>query len=172
MYILCVRLRETTLYRLSLFIIIAFFWLRVFKKVYWKQYSQAVLWLRIWISRVRKFLGLPDPDPSLFVRIRIRIWILTSSSKKSKKILISTVLFLLYDFLSFKNYVNVPSKSNKQRILEKNLFLLASWKPPDENSRIRIRIHKSVIRICGTGSVPKCHGSTTLLTGLVVKEWF
>ncbi len=43
--------------------------------------------------------------------------------------MIPTVLWLLYDFLSLKNYLNVPSKSNKQ----KNL------KITDENSRIRIR---------------------------------
>ncbi len=33
----------------------------------------------------------------------------------------------------------------------------------DENSRIWIRIHWSEARIRGSGSVPKCHGSTTLV---------
>jgi hypothetical protein len=32
-----------------------------------------------------------------------------------RKTLISTILPLLFDFLSLKNYVNVPSKSNKQK---------------------------------------------------------
>ncbi len=41
----------------------------------------------------------------------IRIRILSSSSKKSKKTLISTD-----DFISVKNNVNVPSKSKKQKI--------------------------------------------------------
>jgi hypothetical protein len=168
MYILCVRLRETTLYRLSLLSPFSGsgFLKRFLESNTHRQCcgsgSGSVGSVSFWASRIQIL-------HYLFVRIRIRIWILPSSSKKSKKILISTVLCLLYDFLSLKNYVNIPSKSNKQRILERNLFLLASWKPPDENSRIRIRIHKSVIRI---GSVPKCHGSTTLLTGLVVKEWF
>jgi hypothetical protein len=37
--------------------------------------------------------------------------------------MISTVLRLLYDFLSVKNDVNVPSKNNKRK---NNNFLLAS----------------------------------------------
>jgi hypothetical protein len=45
----------------------------------------SVLWIRI-----RKFFGLQAPDLSLFVGIQNRIF--QSSSKKSKKTLISTVL--------------------------------------------------------------------------------
>ncbi len=56
------------------------------------------------------FLDLPDP--SLIVQIRIRI-LLVSSNKSRKKILISTVLWLLYDFLSLKNDLYVPLKSKK-----------------------------------------------------------
>jgi hypothetical protein len=55
-----------------------------------------------------------------------------------------------YAFLSLKNDVNTPSKSNKQKKLE-FLFLVGSLKVTDEKSRIR-----------GSGSVPKCHGSGTL----------
>ncbi len=43
----------------------------------------------------------------------------------------------LYDFLSLKNDVNVPSK----KVLYKNYFLVGILKVSDENSRIRIRIH-------------------------------
>ncbi len=43
----------------------------------------------------------------------IQIQILLSSSKIVRKTLIPTVLWLLVDFLSLKNDVNVPSKSNK-----------------------------------------------------------
>ncbi len=39
----------------------------------------------------------------------------------------STVLWSLYDFLSLKIDVNVPSKSNKKKT--QKLFLLSSWKP-------------------------------------------
>ncbi len=61
--------------------------------------------------------GSPDPDPSII-------------KQKSKKNWISTILWLLNDFLSMKTDVNVILKSNKQKIFEKNnLFLLASWKP-------------------------------------------
>ncbi len=74
------------------------------------------------------FSGIPDPlvrdtdpDPS------------TINQKYFKKPLIPTVLWLLYDFFSLKNDVNVPSKSNKQ-------FFVDIMKVTDENSRIRIRI--------------------------------
>jgi hypothetical protein len=43
-------------------------------------------------------------------------------AKLVRKTLIPTVLWLLYDFFSLKNYVNVPSKSNKQKTL------LISWR--------------------------------------------
>jgi hypothetical protein len=49
-------------------------------------------------------------------------------AKIVRKIVIPTVLWLLYDFLSLKNDVNVPSKTYKQ----KNL------KITEEISRIRI----------------------------------
>ncbi len=61
-------------------------------------------------------------------------------------------LWLLYGFLSLKNYVNVPSKSNKPENMEKNSFLLASW-------RLMTKIAGSGAE---SGSVPKCHGSATL----------
>jgi hypothetical protein len=44
-----------------------------------------------------------------------------------RKTLISTVLRLLYDFLSLKSYVNVASKSNKPKELKK-IFLVAILK--------------------------------------------
>ncbi len=65
-----------------------------------------------------------------------------------------TALWLLFDFLSLKNDVNVPSKSNKQKSFFKNCFLLASW--------------RSMTKIAGSGSTsgsglpPTCHGSATL----------
>jgi hypothetical protein len=44
-----------------------------------------------------------DPDPSIVMQ------------KKGRKTLIPIVLSLLYDFLSLKNDVNVPSKFIKQK---------------------------------------------------------
>ena len=66
-------------------------------------------------------LGLPDPDPLLrgmdpdpdLLWIRI----LLSSCKNSKKNLDSYYFVTLFDFLSLKNDVNVPSKTNKQKKL-------------------------------------------------------
>ncbi len=40
----------------------------------------------------------------------------------------------LNDFLSLRTDVNVPTESNKQKKLEKNLFLLASWKSPTKRA--------------------------------------
>jgi hypothetical protein len=76
--------------------------------------------------------SVPDPVPG-----RIRIRILPSSCKILKlvtKTLISTVPWLLND-------VNEPSKSNKQKIFEKdNNFFVG----PDPPIRIRIRIPTKV----------------------------
>jgi hypothetical protein len=54
-------------------------------------------------------------------------------------------MLLLSDFLSLKNDVNVPSKSNKQKKFLKKLVFCWRLEINDENSRIqiqiRIRIH-------------------------------
>ncbi len=52
---------------------------------------------------------------------------------------------ILCDFLSWENDVNVPSKSNKQKNLLKNSFLLASW--------------RSRTKIAGSGSIIQRYGS-------------
>jgi hypothetical protein len=65
----------------------------------------------------------PDPDPATqinadpqpWVWIRIRLQILLSSSKTNKKNLDSYCFVTSLDFLSLKNDVNVPSKSNKHK---------------------------------------------------------
>ncbi len=103
----------------------------------------AVLWIRI--RRIRMCLGLQDPDcPDLDPNIRIRPDPSIIKQKKYlKKNFISTVLWLLLPFVfySVKTNVNVPSKSNQQKKLTKNTyFLLTSWKPLDEKSRILSRI--------------------------------
>ncbi len=83
---------------------ILFFWLTV---------RRPTPVLRIRIHRIHMFLGLPDldplvrgmdPDPSVIMQ-------------NSKKNLDSYYFVTLFDFLSFKNDVNVPSKSNKQKKL-------------------------------------------------------
>jgi hypothetical protein len=52
------------------------------------------------------FLGLPDPDPDPYIIMQ-----------NSKNNLDSYYFVTLFDFLSLKNDVNVPSKSNKQKKL-------------------------------------------------------
>jgi hypothetical protein len=66
------------------------------------------------IHRILMLLGLSDPDP-LVMEVWIRIRIFLSSSKNSKKNLASYCFGLLLDFLSLKQNVNEPSKSNKQK---------------------------------------------------------
>ncbi len=71
-------------------------------------------------------------------------------AKIVRKTLLSTVLWLLLDFLSLKNDVNAPSKSNKQKnLFLKISFLLASW--------------RSMTKIAGSapesGSISQRHGS-------------
>jgi hypothetical protein len=58
-----------------------------------------------------------------------------------------------------KNDANVPSKSNKQKKLYKKLVWKASG--------------RSMMKIAGSGSTPKCHGSATLVfRGLQVQKKF
>ncbi len=109
---------------------------------------------RIWIRRIRLFLGLLDPDPDPLVRVMeqepdpapvpsiIKLKIV-------RKPLIPTVLLLFHDFLSLKKDVNVPSKSNKQ----KNFFLI-SFLLAFSRSMTKIRGSES-----GSGSISQRHGS-------------
>jgi hypothetical protein len=88
--------------------------------------------IRIRIRRIRMFLGLLDPDPDPCSQ-RYGSGSFYHQSKIVRKTLISTPLWLLFDFLALEIDVNVPSKSNKQ-------FFVAILKVDDKNSRIRIRI--------------------------------
>ncbi len=72
-------------------------------------------------------------------------------AKIVRQILIPTLLWLLFDFLSLKNDVNVPSKSNKQKNFFKLVFV-GVLKVNNENSWIRIRRS-------GSGSISQMHGS-------------
>ncbi len=79
----------------------------------------------------------PDPDPPdpHFWASWIRI--LLSVSKNSKNTLISTDLWLLFDFLSLKNYVKVPSRVICRKTVLKLVFCRHlegqwwKWKDPD-----------------------------------------
>ncbi len=73
-----------------------------------------------------------------------------------------------------KSDVNVPVKSIKKKNVEKKIFFAGVLSVTDENNvwiririPIRIRIRDSVVRIPGSGSVTKCHRSTTLLVDLI-----
>ncbi len=66
-------------------------------------------------------------------------------AKIVRKTLIPTALWLLFDFLSLKNYVNVPSKRSEQKNFFEKLVFLASW--------------RSMTKIAGSGSINQRHGS-------------
>ncbi len=94
------------------------------------------------------FLALLDPDPLLFVRIRI----LPSTSKQITCCLVTSD-FLQYLWRWMRKYV--PTESNKQKNYKKTLFcwhLGSHW-----------RKEQSSLRNQGSGSVPRCHWSGTLL---------
>ncbi len=69
--------------------------------------------IQIRIQRIHVFLGLLDPDPEPLVSS------MDPDPDPDPSIFkISTVLWLLFDFLPFKNDVKVSSKSN----MNKNFF--------------------------------------------------
>ncbi len=84
-------------------------------------------------------------------------------AKIVRKTLIPTVLWLLFDFLSLKNDLNVPLKSNKQKTSQKISFLLAFWRLM---TKIKGSWSRSGFFSQGHGSADpdptKCHGSATL----------
>jgi hypothetical protein len=92
---------------------------------------------------MKQFCGSESVGSVCFWASRIRI--LPSVGKKVRKTLIYNIFGLLLDFLSLKTDVNVPSKCKRQ----KKLFLVGIFSFTDENSRIRIRIRKSLVRIPG-----------------------
>ncbi len=104
-----------------------------FKGLTYKSQSlRAITISSLLLIRSDPLVGGIDPDPDLSI-------ILLSSSKKVRKTLIATVLWLFLDFLTLKkNDVNVPSTSNKQKNFFVNYFFVCVLKVCDENSRIRI----------------------------------
>ncbi len=71
------------------------------------------------ICRTHMFLGLPDPDPLVRDMDPDPDLIIKQYSKKTS---IPTVLWILYNFFSLKNYVNVP-----QKVISKK-FLFTPWR--------------------------------------------
>ncbi len=53
---------------------------------------------------------------------------------------------------------------HQAKVVRKKMIFCYVFKIPDEHSRIRIRIHYSEVWIRGSGSVPKFHGSTTIVS--------
>jgi hypothetical protein len=80
------------------------------------------------------------------------------TSRKSKNNLDFYCFFLLlFDLLPLKTGISVPSKSNKQiKLIFVGILLAADEKQDPEPES------ESVVRICGSGSTPKCHRSTTM----------
>jgi hypothetical protein len=110
--------------------------------------------LRIRIRRIRMFLDLLEPDPDSHIRILL-------IKQKSQTNLDFYCFVTFFYALSLKNDVNVPSKSNKQKMFCLKLVFFGVLKVNDENGRPdpdplvrgmvdpRIRIHTkmSLIRM-------------------------
>ncbi len=83
--------------------------------------------LRIRIRRIRTYVFGPPGSGSVSQRCGSGSGSFNHQAKIVSKTLTSTVLWLLFDFLSLKNDVNVTSKRNKQKNLGIS-FLSASWR--------------------------------------------
>jgi hypothetical protein len=88
-----------------------------------------------------------DPDPYVFRAPGTGSRYFYHKAKIVTKILIPTVLWLLYDFLWMMYDVNVLSKSNKRENLGNKIVFCSLL----ENNSIRIR-----------GSGPKCQGISSI----------
>ncbi len=102
-------------------------------------------------QRVQDRGGVPDPDPDppdpqCFRASRIRIRIFLSASKNSKKNLDSYCFVTSFRLFIFEKWCKF--KSNKQKNILKNCFLLASW--------------RSMTKIAGSGSISQKHESADL----------
>ncbi len=113
------------------------------------------------------FWGL-DPDPDPLVRGTVWIRILLSASKNSKKNLDSYCFVTLFLYCSFKNDVNLPSKSNKQKNFTKNLFFVGNLMVNDNSRSGSESGSRSISQRQGsTDPDPlKCQGSATLVYSL------
>ncbi len=119
-----------------------------------KYVKRQLLWILIRIRRASMFLGLPDPDPS---------FILSASGsdpsinkQRSKKTLDFYYFVTSFWLFIYENWC----KMYLQKVINNKLYHLVShWR------KNRIRICKPVVRIRGSGSILKCHGSTTLENG-------
>ncbi len=130
-----------------------FVWLFLVLKILYYMAKWREKGKMLWI-RIRMYLGLPSPDPSLFCTDPDP----SLNKQKVWKTLISTILWLLFDFLSIKTDVNVPSKTMRNKLIF-CWHLVSHWR--QTQYRIWIQIRKSVVQIRGSGSGAKWHGSIT-----------
>ena len=102
-------------------------------------------------DQIRIICTDPDPDPCI---------------NKQKMFLKSLIYYFFYFFLTFlslKNAVNVPSKSNKHNIFENNLFFIgilsATWKKKDPDPDLDPKVSGADPLIwiqcwgCGSGQI-------------------
>ncbi len=116
-------------------------------------------------QKIATSVAYPDPNPDLDPPDPHVFGPLGSGSfyhqaKIVRKTLIATILWLFLTFYVLCKCRGVPSKSNKQNSFF--FFFGASW--------------RSMTKIAGSGSTPKCHGSATLIdtrnmADLTQAEW-
>jgi hypothetical protein len=82
------------------------------------------------------FLGLPNPDPFVTGTVyRSGSGSFHHLAEIVRKTLISTILLLLLDLLYIKIDVTVPSKSNKQKNVKKELIFVGILSTIDEKKK-------------------------------------
>jgi len=108
---------------------------------------------------IRMFMGLQDPDPHPSLLYGSRSGSFHHQAKKVRKTLVSTVLWLLYDFF----YI---WRSKRQRTKKKNKFFVSILKATEEKSRIRIRIKMSRIHSTACMSWSRIKNSCDYGSGL------
>jgi hypothetical protein len=92
----------------------------------------------------------------------IRILILLSTCKNDKKNRDSYYFVIVFDFLSWKNDVNVPSKSKEQKKSKKISFLLASCRSMTKKAGSGSESGSIGQRHGSMDPGSGCHGSATL----------
>ncbi len=140
-------------------------WIRSFlcSPIQCNEFFQPMLWIRIRIRRIRMCLGLLVPDPSLFCADPN-----PSIDKEKEEEKTGFLLFVIsYWLFIFEGWCKCTSESYKKNF-QKRLIFIGCLSATDDKSRIQM-IRKSVERICGIRirTVPKWHGSTTLLPTMI-----
>ncbi len=107
--------------------------------------------LRIRIRRIRMYFGLLDPNPNII---------------KQKSLEIPWFLLFCDFFMTFFLWKKLCKCMYLQKVIRKKTWRFEGhWRKKQDPDQ-------SEVGIRGSGSVPKCHGSATLVCVVHVNTWF